>query len=88
VSADAPAVVTLYGREGCKLCEQARERLLALRGRGGLRFALEEVDIEGDPELHRRMLERIPVVAVDGAEVCDLFLDEGALRSRIATLGA
>ena len=34
-----------------------------------------------DEDLHRRYLERIPVVAVDGAEAFDLFVDEEALRA-------
>jgi hypothetical protein len=79
--------LTLYGRVGCKLCDEARAELLALRA-DGVGFTLEEIDIESDPRLHRRMLERIPVLAIEGEEVSELFLDVGALRSRIATLGA
>jgi len=78
-------VVTLFGREGCHLCDQAREALLRMR-RDGLDFALEEVDIEGDPELHRRLLERIPVIEVGGEPVCELFIDEDAVRARLDTL--
>jgi hypothetical protein len=32
----------------------------------------------------RRYLERIPVVVLDGEEVCDLFVDEAHLRDRLA----
>lgn len=72
-------VVTLYGREGCHLCDEARDVLEALRARAA--FELEEVDIESDPALHARYLERIPVVAVDGEELSDFFVDaEGLLR--------
>ena len=39
-----------------------------------------EVDIETDDALHRAYLERIPVVALDGVELFDYFVDEGALR--------
>ena len=41
----------------------------------------EEVDIERDDQLLKRYLERIPVVAVDGAERFDFFVDEDALRA-------
>jgi len=39
-----------------------------------------ERDISLDAALHRRYLERIPVVAVDGEEAFDLFVDEAELR--------
>lgn len=83
----APARVTLYGRAGCHLCEEALGFLLAMRDRG-VEFELREVDIEGDEDLHRRMLERIPVVEVDGTTACELIFDEGAVMARIGTLSA
>jgi hypothetical protein len=43
----------------------------------------EEVDIEADDDLLRRYLERIPVVALDGEELFDHFVDEVALRARL-----
>ena len=84
---DSPGgpMVTLYGRPGCHLCEAARTGLLELRSRGA-RFELREVDIEGDEALHRRMLELIPVVEVNGERACELFLDEDAVLARIDTL--
>ncbi|KAA0275317.1 MAG: glutaredoxin family protein [Acidobacteria bacterium] len=81
------AVVTLYGRAGCHLCEEARAGLEALR-RDGLRFTLREVDIESDRELHRRLLELIPVVEVDGARVSELLFDADRVRSRLDTFPA
>jgi glutaredoxin len=76
------SVVTLYGRPGCHLCDDAREALERVRVRHP--FALREVDIEADDELFRRYLERIPVVAVDGEELFDYYVDEQALGSRLA----
>jgi glutaredoxin len=73
--------VTLYGRPGCHLCDDARAALLRVRERTP--FALEERDITADDALHRRYLERIPVVAVDGEELFDFFVDEAALRKRL-----
>ena len=73
--------VVLYGRPGCHLCDDAREGLLQLRA--DVAFVLEEVSIEESDELLLRYLERIPVVTVDGEEVCELFLDEEALRVRL-----
>ena len=76
------AVVTLYGRRGCHLCEEARVRLEEMR-RKGAGFELVEIDIESDAELHRRMLELIPVVEVDGVRVSELILDADAVRARL-----
>ena len=66
--------ITLYGRPGCHLCDDAREVL----DRVGEPY--DEVDIESDDALLARYLERIPVVAVDGAERFDFFVDESTLR--------
>ena len=70
--------VVLYGREGCCLCDDARE--LLLRAREQYEFELEECDIETDPALHRAYLERIPVIAIDGEEVLELLIGEGELH--------
>jgi glutaredoxin len=73
--------VTLYGRDGCHLCEDARAALERLRAEEP--FALDEIDIERDPALHARYLERIPVIALDGEELFDYEVDEEALVRRI-----
>jgi glutaredoxin len=81
----AMPTLTLYGRPGCHLCDDARAQLLALRAELG--FELVERDIEADDELHRRYLERIPVVALDGEELFDFFVDEAVLRERVGRVG-
>jgi glutaredoxin len=79
--------VLVYSRPGCHLCEEAVEKIARLRGEG-YDFDLREIDIESEELLLRRMLERIPVVEVDGVLVSELVLDEAALRARLDTLGA
>ncbi len=70
-------VVTLYGKPGCHLCENARAAVgAALAGRPA---ELHEVDVSLDPCLERAYGERIPVVAVDGEERFQYFVDVGAL---------
>jgi glutaredoxin len=69
--------LVLYGRPGCHLCDEAR----AVLARIGHPF--EEVDIEVDDELLARYLERIPVIALDGAELYDFFVNEAELRTRL-----
>jgi glutaredoxin len=80
-----PPTVLLYGRPDCHLCDEARAGLERMRSQGA-RFELREIDIESDDELFKRYLERIPVIEIDGAEVCDLGLDPGAVKTRLATL--
>ena len=76
------SVVTLYGRPGCHLCDEAREALERVRAQAP--FTLQEVDIERDDDLLHRYLERIPVVSLNGEELFDYYVDEQALRSRLA----
>ena len=78
--------VTLYGRDGCHLCDDARDVLLALRRE--VAFSLHEVDIESSDDLHRRYLERIPVIPLNGEELYDFFVDETDLRARLARVGS
>jgi glutaredoxin len=75
--------VVLYTREGCHLCDEARERILALRDADG-GFELREIDIDTDDKLHARLLERIPVVEVDGDIVAELNVDAAVLHSVLA----
>lgn len=70
--------VVLYGRDGCCLCDDARD--LLLRARAHHEFDLEERDIESDPALHRAYLERIPVITIDGEEALELVIDEAELH--------
>ena len=69
--------MTLYTRPDCHLCDEARETLARL----GIGF--DEVDIEGDPELHAAFLERIPVIEVGGRVVSELGIDEPSVRAAI-----
>jgi glutaredoxin len=77
----------VYSRPECHLCAEAVEALLALR-RDGYEFELHEIDIESEELLLHRMLEKIPVVEIDGAVVSELVLDEGAVRARLDSVRA
>ncbi len=73
--------VTLYGKAGCHLCEEARAVVAAVRERHP--FDLEEVDVSIDPELHRAYGERIPVLALDGEEVFEFHVNADELARRL-----
>ena len=75
------SIVTVYSAPDCHLCADALAALRRLQQELG--FALVERDITTDDSLHRAYLERIPVVALDGEEVFEYFIDEGELRERL-----
>jgi glutaredoxin len=77
-------LLTLYGKPGCHLCEEAREVVDAVRAERP--FDLEEVDITRDPELESRYRERIPVVAIDGEEALELVIERSELERRLASM--
>lgn len=58
--------VVIYTRPGCHLCEEALALARDLAPRHGARIS--EVNIEQDDDLHRRYLEAIPVIEIDGVE--------------------
>jgi glutaredoxin len=78
---DAIATITVYSRPECHLCADAVAALQALQDELG--YALEERDISSDEGLMRAYFERIPVVALDGEELFDFFVDEAILRERL-----
>jgi hypothetical protein len=49
-----------------------------------LGFELEEVSIDGDPDLEARFRELIPVVEIDGDQAFVYFVPPDALRRRLA----
>jgi glutaredoxin len=75
------ATVTVYSKPDCHLCSDAISTLERLRGELG--FELHEHDITADESLLRAYFERIPVIALDGEELFDFFVDEAILRERL-----
>jgi glutaredoxin len=75
------ALVTLYGKPGCHLCDDARE--VVERVRAEHPFELREVDVSLDPVLFREYGERIPVLALNGEELFDYFVEEAVLVERL-----
>jgi hypothetical protein len=74
-------LVTLYGKPGCHLCDDARE--VVERVRADHPFELEEVDVSLAPELNREYGERIPVLELDGEELFEFHVDEAELVRRV-----
>ena len=57
-------IVTIYGRTGCHLCEDALKVLESLKGE--LNFEIQEILIDGNEELQSLYGEQIPVTHIDG----------------------
>ena len=73
--------LTLYTRADCHLCDGMQAALEAYVERFSLE--MECVDIDRDPELQHLHGARVPVLALDGEEICHWFLDEPALLARL-----
>jgi glutaredoxin len=75
------AQLTLYGKPGCHLCDDARAAVARVRAQRP--FKLREVDVTLDPVLSREYGERIPVLALDGEELFEFHVDEAVLMERL-----
>jgi glutaredoxin len=71
--------ITLYGKVGCHLCDDARALLDELAA--DVEFDLREIDILGDSTLYERYKYRIPVIAIDGREALEGRFDLADLRT-------
>lgn len=79
--------LVLYTRPGCHLCDEAREAIgLVIADRQARGLAVPELverDIEADPDLLRRFLERIPVIEL-GDQRVELVVTVGKVRRLLA----
>ena len=76
--------LTLYGKPGCHLCEEAHAVVLDVQSRHP--FELEEVDITRDPAIEALYRERIPVIKIDGQEVLELVIEATELEKALASM--
>ena len=73
--------VTLYGRAGCHLCDEARVVVARVCAELGEQF--EEVDIDTDPTLRERFTDEVPVTFVDGRQHDFWRVSEARLRAAL-----
>lgn len=72
----------VYSRRGCHLCEEMLEQLEPLC-RGRVALIVEDVDTK--PEWADAYGLHVPVLVVDGEEVCRYQLDKAAVAEIMAT---
>jgi hypothetical protein len=71
----------LYTRQGCHLCDDLLDQLASLPCEDQL--AIELVDIDSDPEIHRLYARRIPVLL--DADTGELLSEYRLDRNRVLT---
>ena len=76
------ARITLLGKPGCHLCDDAR--VVIARVAEDLGVGWEEVDINSDDDLKRQWWDQIPVTLVDGVQHDYWRVDEQRLRTALS----
>jgi len=79
-----PREITLYTREGCTLCEEARVAITPLARE--FSTTLREVDIDDDPVLHERYTNDVPVVFLGSRLVAQHRVNVAKLRRQLDQL--
>ena len=74
--------LTLLTRTYCHLCHDMEEALRPLLAEFGV--TLEVLDVDADPGLEARYGERVPVLLLDGDELCHYFLDVDRVRRALS----
>lgn len=79
-----PVTVTLVGRTGCHLCDEARATVLRVAAETGAEVDEQDIDAPGfDAGLREEYAEQIPVTLVNGARHDFWRVDADRLRKAI-----
>ncbi len=73
--------VTLYTRQGCHLCEDAKQVIDSLREVA--EFRLKILDIDLDPELQARFTNEVPVIFINGRKAFKYRVEPRQLLRRL-----
>lgn len=76
MSETVPAVLHVYSRQGCHLCEVLIEELLPI-ARGRAQVRVHDVDTREDWQKEYGL--RVPVVELNGSCLCEFELDKAAV---------
>jgi glutaredoxin len=78
------AIVTIYSRPGCHLCDEAKAAIQASGCDG--EFSLEEVNIDEDPALRQRYGHDIPVIFINGVKAFKHRVDPREFKRKLRRL--
>lgn len=81
--AEVSVEVIVYSRKKCCLCDEAKAVIEGVAEASGIGIALQEVDIDDDPELRKLYTNEVPVVFVGGKKAFKYRVDAGVLRGRL-----
>jgi glutaredoxin len=73
-------VLTLYTRQHCHLCDQAKAAIMELKNEYS--FTIEEIDIEQSDELTEKYGLMIPVLLINGKEAGFGQINKKFVRNR------
>jgi Glutaredoxin-like domain (DUF836) len=76
------ARLLVYARAECHLCEEALAALEEAKPRLSA-FTVVVCDIDAEEQLHDAYFERIPVIELDGAALCEYVFDEEAVSEAL-----
>lgn len=72
----------LYSRNYCHLCHDMLAALEELRGEYS--FTVEVLDVDADSFLEEKYGELVPLLELEGQELCHYFLDAAKVREVLA----
>ena len=75
--------ITIYSRQGCHLCNDAQKTLESMREE--LKFEIEVIDIDEDPEFVKLYSDQVPVIHIDGIHHDFYKVDPLRFRSSLET---
>lgn len=79
---ESEPVVTLLGRSGCHLCDEAREVIRRVTADLGITWAERDID-DAEPDERDRYWDKIPVTFVHGRSHDFWRVDERRLRAAL-----
>jgi len=81
--APEPRQVEVYIKDGCELCDTMVAQLTALQLSWQSAFNIILREIEDSEEWYARYREYVPVLVVNGEEVCHYFLDTDEFKQAL-----
>ncbi|NYE95547.1 hypothetical protein FHU41_001797 [Psychromicrobium silvestre] len=77
----SPTVLTLLVKDGCSLCQDAREVVAQVGAEFGLGFSELSIVVDGEPlPEYQQYLEELPVLLIDGVQRDFWRIDPERLR--------
>ena len=83
--------ITLIGRQGCHLCEEAQNILAGVIARFAaenplIEYVIDDVDVDSDLELRDKYSDEVPVLLINDQQVAFLRFDAERIYARLGDL--